>query len=101
VFGAGEDQPPARAAQRLVSRTGDEVRDPDWARVEPRGDQPGVVCDVRDQVRASRVGDFPQSPPVDHAGIGRGAGNDHSRFVLAREALHVVVIDRLLGVQAV
>jgi hypothetical protein len=65
VLRAGEDHAAARAAQRLVRRRRDRIRDADWTRIQPCRDQAGIVRDVGKEDRIHVVGDAPQPFPVD------------------------------------
>ena len=60
VLLAAEDEPGARAGERLVRRRGDDVAVLDRVRVEPGGDEPGEVRHVAPEERADLVGDAPE-----------------------------------------
>ena len=93
VVGAGEDQAAARPAQRLVRGGRDDVGVGHRIRVHARGDEAGDVRHVHQEIGADRVRDLAEARPVDDARVGREAGDDHLRPVLAGEALDLVVVD--------
>ena len=101
VLRGREDDPAARAAQRLVRRARDEVGDAHRVGIEARGHQAGVVRHVDHEQRAHLVGDVAEALPVGAQRVGGGAGHDHARVELAREVAHLVVVDLLGLAQAV
>ena len=95
VLGAGENEPAARATQRLVRGAGHEMRDADGRGVEPGGDQTRVMRDVGHQVCADRVRDGAKTRPVDKARIRGRPGDDELGLVLVRQLFGGIVIDEL------
>ena len=90
-----EDHPGARAAERLVGRRRDDVgAELDRVRVQARGDQAGEVRHVDHQQRADLVGDLAEAREVELARIGRPAGEQQLRAVLARDARDLVHVDQ-------
>ena len=59
-------------------------------------DQPGEMGHVDHEVGADRVGDLAEAGEIAEARIGRAAGDDHLRLVLAREPLDLVHVDALV-----
>src|SRR5918996_13331 len=88
-----EDEPGARAGERLVRRRGDEVAVRHGVRVQPGGDKPGEVRHVAEEERADLVRDLAKAVGLDRARVGRGAADDQLRAVLLREAPHLVEVD--------
>ena len=61
-----------------------------------RRDQAGEVGHVgEEQQRSDLVGDLAERGEVPHARVGRGAGHDHLRPVLAREGADLVHVDEV------
>ena len=81
-----EDHPAARAAQRLVGGGAHDVRVRHRARVHPGRHEAREVGHVGHQVGADLVGDRPEGGEVPEARVGGGAGDDHLRPMLARQA---------------
>jgi hypothetical protein len=79
-----QDDPRARAAERLVDRGGDHVGVGHGARVLPGRDEAGEVRHVDEEQGADLVGDLPEAREVQVAGVGRPARDDHLRPALAR-----------------
>ena len=90
-----EDEPSARAGERLVRRRGDEVAVRHGARVQAGGDEPGVVRHVAEEQGADLVGDLAELVRLDRPRIGRPAADDQLWPVLLRELEHVVVVDHV------
>ncbi len=101
VCGGHQDEAAARAAQALVRGRGDDVGMPDRARIDAGCDQSGVMRHVGHQQCARIAGHLRESLPVDPQAVRRRAGDDESRAVLVRLALHRVVVDFLGLVQPV
>ena len=98
----GQDARAARAVERLVRGEADDVRVADRAGHDPRGDHPGDVRDVGQQIGAHRVGDLAEARPVGHPGVRGEAGDDHLGLVLPGQRLDLVVVQPLGdGVDAV
>ena len=93
--------PPRGPRRRLVRGRGDDVGVRHRVRVHAGGDQAGVVRHVDHEVGADRLGHLGEALEVDAQRVGRGAGDDQLGLVLVRQALHRVVVDLFLGVQAV
>ena len=91
----------ARSAQRLVRGRGDDVRMRQRARVDARGHQARDVRHVDEEDRADRVRDAAHARPVDDLRVRAEAADQHLRLVLVGEALHVVVVDEAVRVDAV
>ena len=94
---AHEDDPAARAAERLVGGRGDHVRVRQRRRVQARGDQPREVRHVHHQVGADGVGDPAELGEVEVARVGRPPGDDHPGPLLTCHPLdlghvHAVVV---------
>ena len=66
------------------------------ARVGAAGNEAGKVRHVDHELGADLVGDLAEAAEVDDARIGRAAGDDDFRPVLAREPGHLVHIDPLV-----
>ncbi len=97
-----EDEAAAWAAQGLVGGAGDHIGVGHGVGVAAGGRQARDVRHIHHQVRIHHVGDLAEALKVDDAGIGRRAGHDHARAVLAGQSLHLVIVDGLsLGVEAV
>jgi hypothetical protein len=92
----GEDHAAARAAQCLVRGGGDDMGVRQGAGMHAGRDQPGEMRHVHHEDRADTVGDLAKTGEIDDARIGRAAGNDDARLVLAGEALHLVEIDAVV-----
>jgi len=97
----GHHDAPARAAQALVGGGGHHVGKRHRVGVHAGGDQPGVMRHVDHEVRADGLGHLRKALPVDAQAVGRGPGDDELGLVLVGQALHLVVVDRLVGVQPV
>ncbi len=93
VLGAAEDQPRARARERLVGRGGDDVAVLDGVRVQAGGDKPREVRHVAPEERADLVGDAAEHHRVDGARVCGAAAEDDLRLVLARERAHLLLVD--------
>ena len=63
VFFATEDEPRARAGERLVRRRGDEVAVLDRIRLQPGCNEPRKVRHVAEEQRANLVGDRAEPSP--------------------------------------
>ena len=61
VLLAAEDEPGARAGERLVRRRGDEVAVRHRVRMQAGGDEPGEVRHVAEEQRADLVGDLAEA----------------------------------------
>jgi hypothetical protein len=96
-----QDDAAARAAQALVGGRSHDVGVRHRVGVHARGDQAGVVGHVDHEDRADVLGDLGEAFEVDAQRIGRGARDDQLGHVLVRLALHRVVVDGFVGVQAV
>ena len=57
------------------------------------GDQPGEMGDVDDEISADRVANGAEAGEVPMARIGRAAGDDQFRLVLARQRLDLIHVD--------
>ncbi len=102
VLLAGEDQPAARAAERLVRRRGDDVGVRDGRGVQPRRDEPGEVRHVDHEQRADRVGDLAELGEVELPRVRRPARDDHLGPVLGGEGGDLVHVDEaVLGADVV
>jgi hypothetical protein len=66
-------------------------------RVETGGDQAGVVRHVDPEDGADFLGHLGEALEVDAQRVGRGAGDDDLRLVLARQRFHLVVVDLFLS----
>ena len=97
VLDGAENEAGARAAQRLVGRTGDHLRMRNRRGVDPAGNQPGEVRHVHQEERAYLVRDGAEGREVDDAGVGAAAGDDESRPFLSGLIPHLVVIDQAGG----
>ena len=69
---------------------------PERARMHAARDQAGEVRHVDHQDGADLVGDGAEAREVDDARIGRAAGDDDARLVLARQRGHRVEVDALV-----
>ena len=98
---AAQDGAAARAAQGLVGGEGDDVGDPDRARVGAAGDEAGRVRGVEHEEGADRVGDLPEGLGVDDPGVGGRAGDDQRRLLRLGQVRHLVEVDDLAGVRRV
>jgi hypothetical protein len=85
-----EDDAAPGTAQRLVRGRGDHVGVRHGVGVQAGGDQTGEVRHVDQEVGAHQVGDAAELGEVEVTGVGRPAGDDHLRPVLAGEPLHLV-----------
>ncbi|MNZ89735.1 hypothetical protein D3C78_1086700 [compost metagenome] len=56
---------------------------------------------VDEQVGADLVGDLAETWKIQGLGVGRETRHDHLRLMLDGQALHLVVIDQAVGVDAV
>ena len=66
------------------------------------GDQAGGVCHVDHEDGAHFVGDGTHPFPIPFTGVGGSAADDELRLVLARLALHVIIVHAAgLGIQTV
>ena len=101
VLGGGENETAARAAQGFMCGAGDKVRGAHRVRVRAGRDQARVVRHVHHQPRTDLIGDGSKALPVDHTRVGGSAGDDHARFGLASNSLHLGVVDPLVRTQAV
>ncbi len=90
---AHEYHPPPRAPQRLVGRGGYEVAMRHGVGKQPFGDEPGRVSDIREQQGPYLVCNFTESRKIHIPGIGRGAGDDHTRFFTLRYFQYGVIIE--------
>ena len=79
----GQDDAAARAAEGLVRGGGRDVRVRHRGGVQPGGDQAGEVRHVDHQVGVDLVGDLPEPFEVQLPRVGRPAGDDQLRRVLA------------------
>jgi hypothetical protein len=95
VLGLHQDQAAARAAQGLVRGRGHHIGMRHRVRIEAGRHQAGEVRHVHHEDRADLLRDLGEALEVDHSAIGRGAGDDHLRLVLAGQALHLGVVDDL------
>ena len=95
VLLAAEDEPGARAGERLVRRRGDDVAVDHRVRVQPRGDEAREVRHVAQQQRADLVGDLAELPRLDRPRVRGAAADDQLRPVLLRERQHLVVVDEV------
>ena len=91
-----EDEPGARAAQRLVRGGGDDVGVLAGIGMQARGDQARDMRHVHHEQRAHRIGDLAEAREIQHARISAGAGQDHLGLVLLGQARELVVIDALV-----
>ena len=91
-----QDHAAARAAQRLVRRGGHHMRVREWRGMRAAGNEPGEMRHVDEQVGADLVADFAEALEVDDARIGRAAGDDELRLVLARKLCDLVHVDALV-----
>ena len=89
----GQDDPAARAAERLVRGGGDDVGVRHRVGVQPGRDQAGEVGHVHHQVGADQVGDPAELGEVELPGVGRPAGDDQLRPVLDGQALDLGHVD--------
>ena len=96
MIGVAEDHPPARPAERLVGRRGDDLRVSDGRGVLARRDQAREVGHVDEEERLDIVRDLPQPREVEHARVRRRAGDDEPRPILLREPLQLVVVEHLV-----
>ena len=91
---AHEDDPPARAAQRLVRRRSYHMRPLHRILQQSRSDQSRRMRHIDPQHRPHLVRNLPHAPVIPFARIGRSPADNHFRLVLQRQRLHFVVIDR-------
>ena len=96
VLLAAEDQPAARAAERLVDGGRDDVGVRHRVRVQAGGDEPGEVRHVDHQVGADLVGDLAEAREVEHARVGRPAGEQQLRPPLAGDPRDLVHVDQVV-----
>ena len=90
-----EDDPRARAAERLVGRRRDDVgAELERVGVQPGGDEAGEVRHVDHQQRPDLVGDLAEAREVELARVGRPAGEQQLRPALARDAGDLVHVDQ-------
>mmetsp|Transcript_96733 Transcript_96733/g.269173 ORF Transcript_96733/g.269173 Transcript_96733/m.269173 type:complete len:376 (-) Transcript_96733:96-1223(-) len=101
VFLVRQDDAAARATQALVRGGRDDVGVGQGIRVDARGDQAGIVGHVHHEVGADFLGDLAKALEVDAQRVGRGAGDDQLGLLLAGQGFHRVVVDGLIGVQAI
>ena len=66
------------------------------ARMRAARDEPGEMRHVDHEIGADRVGDLAEAREIQDARIGRAAGDDELRPVLARELRHLVDVDALV-----
>ena len=92
---------PPRGPRRLLGGGCDHVGEGNRVGIHPRGDQTGIVGHVDHEDRADVLGDLGKSLEVDAQGIGRGAGDDQLGLGLMGLALHGVVVDLFLVIEAV
>ena len=90
-----EDEPAARAAQRLVGSGRHRVGERHRRRVQPDRDHSGDVRDVADHHRARLLGDLPKLVKLERARIRGSAAEDCARPDLARLLPRRVVVDPL------
>ena len=70
------------------------MRERAWMRAA--GHQAGEMRHVHHQLGADAVGDLAEAAEIDDARIGRAAGDDHLRAMLARELGHLVHVDAMV-----
>ncbi|MNN18095.1 hypothetical protein D3C81_1313000 [compost metagenome] len=99
--GLGQDQAATWPAQGLVSGGGDDIGV--WQRIGVQAcrNQAGDMGHVDEQVGADLVGDLAETWKIQGLGVGRETRHDHLRLMLDGQALHLVVIDQAVGVDAV
>ena len=90
--------PPARSAQRLVGREGDDVGVRDGVRVHPAGDEAGDVGHVEHQQRPHLVGDLAERLGLDEPRVRRRARDDEPRALGLGAVAHLVEVDPLARV---
>ncbi len=96
-----QDDAAARAAQALVGGGGHHVGMRHRVGVDAGGDQASVVRHVDHEDRADGLGHLGEALEVDGQAVGRGTGDDQLGLGFMRQALHGVVVDGLVRVQAV
>ena len=90
---AAQDEPGARAGQRLVRGRADDVGRLDRVLMQPCGDEAREVRHIDHEQRPGLVGDLPERARVDLAGIGGAARDDQLGPVLERQRAHLVEVD--------
>ncbi len=93
VLLAAEDQPAARAAERLVHGGRDDVGVGHRARVQAGGDEAGEVGHVDDEEGADRVCDLAEAGEVELTRVRRPAREQHLRPALLGDGRHGVHVD--------
>ena len=101
MLGLHQDDAAAWTAQRLVRRRCHHVGERHWVRVATGGNQAGVMRHVDPENRADFLGDLGKALEIDAQRVGRGAGDDDLRLVFAGQRFHLVVVNRLFGIQAI
>ena len=97
VLCLAQDQPAARAAQRLVRRRRDDVGVRHRRRIHAAGDESGEVRHVHhEESRRSRCAMSANAAKSIDARVGAVAGEHELRAMLARLASQVVVVDAAL-----
>ena len=101
VLGLHQDDAAARAAQRLVCGGGDDIGMRYRIRIDPGGDQAGVMRHIDHEDCADGFGHPGETGEVNLQRVGGSAGDDQLRLVFMRQGFHAVVVDFLFCVQAV
>ena len=89
----GQDHAAAGAAQGLVRGRGDDMGVRERRGMGAARDEPGEMGDVDDEISADRVANGAETLEVPMARIGRAAGDDQLRLVLARQRLDLIHVD--------
>ena len=97
VLLAAQDQPAARAAERLVHRRGHDVGIRHRVRVDAGRTSPAKWRHVDHQQRADLVGDLAEAREVEEARVGRPAGEQQLRPPLAGDPLDLVHVDPVVS----
>jgi len=97
----GQHDAAARATQALVGGARHHVGVGHRVGIDAGGDEAGVMRDVDHEDGAHGLGHAGEAFEVDAQAVGAGAGDDELGPVLVGQALHGVVVDDFLRVQAV
>ena len=96
-----QDQAAARAAQRLVGGRRHHVGEGHRVGIDAGSDQAGIVRHVDHEIGAHRLCHFCEALEIDAQRIGRRASDDQLGAMFMGQPLHRVVVDGLVGVQAI
>ena len=104
-FGNGlvvhQDDAAAWATQTFVGGRGDHIRMRHGVGIDARSDQTRVVGHVHHEIGTNGFGYFGKTLKVNAQAVGRRAGDDEFGFLLMGQALHGVVVNRLVRIEPV